>query len=71
LVLGSGESFALQVPDTLWQEALAGLPEQTAKTIMKCVREMARSNIAIRAALAEKVEVPRAKVEHGIHLRFA
>jgi hypothetical protein len=70
LVLGSGESFALQVPDTLWQEALAGLPEQTAKTIMKCVREMARSNIAIRAAVAE-VEVPRAKVEHGIHLRFA
>jgi hypothetical protein len=55
----------------MWQEALAGLPEQTAKTIMKCVREMARSNIAIRAAVAEKVEVPRAKVEHGIHLRFA
>ena len=31
--LGSSESFALQVriPGTLWQEALAGLPEQTAK----------------------------------------
>jgi hypothetical protein len=47
------------------------MPEQTAKTIMGCVREMPRSNTAIRAAVAEKIDVPRAKVEHGVHLRVA
>jgi hypothetical protein len=57
--------FASQVPAHCGQEALASLPEQTAKTIVGCVREMSRSNAAIRAAVAGKIEVPRGKVEQA------
>jgi hypothetical protein len=42
-------ALRVSVPGTLWQEALAGLPEQTAKTIKGYVRVMPPSNAAIRA----------------------
>jgi len=60
-----------RVPGSVWQSVLADLPQETAKVLSGCVRQMKPSNEAIRQAAKMQEAVPGAEVRRGTHLRVA
>ncbi len=60
-----------KIPGSVWQSVLADLPQETAKVLSGCVRQMKPSNEAIKQAAKVQEAVPGAEVRRGTHLRVA
>jgi hypothetical protein len=60
-----------RIPGSVWQAVLADLPQETAKVLSGCVRQMKPSNEAIKQAAKVQEAVPGAEVRRGTHLRVA
>ena len=60
-----------RIPGGVWQSVLADLPQETAKILNGCVRQMKPSNEAIKQAAKAHETVPGAEVRRGTHLRVA
>jgi hypothetical protein len=58
-----------RIPGSLWQSVLADLPQETARVLSGCVRQMKLSNEAIKQAVTSQEAVPGAEVRRGFHLR--
>ena len=60
-----------KIPGRLWQAFLASLPDEAAKTLSGCIRQMIPNNEAIKQAAGEQESVPGAEVRRAFHLRVA
>jgi Siphovirus Gp157 len=58
-----------RIPGSLWQSVLADLPQETARLLSGCLRQMKPSNEAIKQAVTSQEAVPGAEVRRGFHLR--
>lgn len=58
-----------RIPGGVWQSVLADLPQETARVLNGCVRQMTPSNQAIKQAVTSQEAVPGAEVRRGFHLR--